>query len=85
VETADRAEVLKDTCSKIMKVWPGCKQHQIIPFSAVEAQVIQDKDALTPKFREVLENIQILLPQAQEMVILKGYRYVNIASKWRLV
>lgn len=74
VEIRDREDVLVDTQRKLKKVWPECDPSQIIPFSAVEAKIIQDKGALTPKYNEVLERLKVLLPEAHETVMLKGYR-----------
>ncbi|XP_052776009.1 uncharacterized protein LOC128213935 [Mya arenaria] len=72
VELDDREDVLQDTRKKIKKLWPGCEDDQIIPFSTVEAQYIQSQKGVAPKFSLLLGKLKRLMPEAQDMVILKG-------------
>jgi len=65
--------VINDTRGKIKHIWFDCKDDQIIPFSTLEAQTIQDHDRLVaPKYQFVLNKIKRLIPEAQDVSILKG-------------
>lgn len=72
----ERETVLNDTRHKVMDVWKECKNDQVIPFSTMEAKYMQDRGRLSPKYKEVLEKIKQLLPEAYEAVIMKGCRFV---------
>lgn len=74
MEIRDREAVLTDTRRKVGNVWPGCHDNQVIPFSSVEAKFMQERGVLSPKYHDLLEKIKLLLPEAYETVILKGYR-----------
>ncbi|XP_053393798.1 uncharacterized protein LOC123525928 [Mercenaria mercenaria] len=73
----DRADVWEDTKRKVKDAWPECKESQIIRFSTVEASFIQDKGGMAPKFETILKNINTLIPVGQEVLVLKGYRYIE--------
>lgn len=73
----DRADVCKDTKKKIKDVWPQCAQSQIIPFSTVEAEFIQEKGGIAPKFEKILDSINSLVPIGQEVLVLRGYRFIE--------
>jgi len=65
--------VINDTRGKIKNIWFNCKDDQIIPFSTLEAQIIQDRDGMVaPKYQFVLNKIKLLISKAHDMSILKG-------------
>jgi len=72
-ETVRKEIVIDDTRRKIKEIWFDCTEDQIIPFSTLEAQIIQDRGGMVaPKYQFVLNRIRRLISKAHAMAILKG-------------
>jgi len=73
VSQDETEKVIDDTRRKIKNIFVDCKDDQIIPFSTIEAQTIQNHDKLVaPKYKCVLNKLKRLIPKAHEMSVLKG-------------
>jgi len=75
VPIKETEDVIADTRRKIKDIWRGCTDDQIIPFSTLEAQTIQDRDGLVaPKYQFLFNKLNQLIPEAHDMSILKGFK-----------
>ncbi|KAH3832203.1 uncharacterized protein LOC127878040 [Dreissena polymorpha] len=77
VQQRDKHEVLTDTTRKIQELWKGCQESQVIPFSTREAQLIQDRGCVSPKFSRVFDRLKELIPASQVMSTYKAMRFLQ--------
>ncbi|KAL4237086.1 hypothetical protein ACF0H5_005468 [Mactra antiquata] len=74
VKMNEREDVLQNTRDKIRLAWPNCTDDQIICFSTREADFIQGRGRMAPKFQDILKKIGQLIGVGQDILVLRAHR-----------
>ncbi|XP_074655488.1 uncharacterized protein LOC141909055 [Tubulanus polymorphus] len=83
VKLADREMVLSKVRKKLAKVWTGLQDEQVIPFSALEAELAENAypkelgGCMTPEFIALLDGIKRLIPNGLENKLTYSYCWIQ--------